>query len=189
MRRLARSRLLAVTFLAEGAVLAAALLLARFFQMALFPLSASYLRDVSLGAAGAFPLFIMFRITLSEKAGVIPVFRSLRTTVIRDVRPMFSRAGLIDIVVIALLAGFAEELFFRGVIQARFGVAAGSVLFGLFHFITPAYVLVTIIVGFYLGLIYHISGSLLVPVLVHGFYDLAALMYLRYRIDEENEGG
>ncbi|UCD36286.1 MAG: CPBP family intramembrane metalloprotease [Nitrospiraceae bacterium] len=184
-----RTRLLIIAVLAEGAVLALAVLLARYFDRSLFPLSGNYPRDVSLGIAGALPLFILFRFTLSEKARDLPLFRSLRSTVIHDIGHLFARAGLIDLFVISLLAGFAEELFFRGIVQVRFGIAAGSILFGLFHFITPAYVIVTVLVGFYFGLIYHVLGAILVPVVAHGLYDFAALMYLRHCISTETGEG
>lgn len=184
---ISRSRLLAVALPAEGAVLVSAVLLARFFDTALFPLCSSCLRDTAAGVAGTVPLLLLFRFILSEKSRTLPGFRSIRHTVIYDVRRIFACAGWIDLLVLSLLAGLSEELLFRGVVQARFGITAGSILFGLCHFITPAYVIVTVIAGFYFGLLYHAAGSLLVPVLVHGLYDFAALVYLRYFVSEGEE--
>jgi uncharacterized protein len=94
------------------------------------------------------------------------------------------------IIAVSLLAGFGEELLFRGVIQAGLeqltGAAAGlllaSLIFGLLHAITPAYFLLATIMGLYLGLLYQQTGNLLIPCLVHALYDWAAITwYLRGR--------
>ena len=87
-----------------------------------------------------------------------------------------------DLVLISLLAGIAEEILFRGVVQARFGIATASILFGLVHCVSPAYIFITTIMGFYIGMFFLFSGSLLVPVQLHFIYDLAALAYLKYYI-------
>lgn len=92
------------------------------------------------------------------------------------------------IVAVSLLAGFGEELLFRGVIQAGLehltGAVAGlllaSLIFGLLHAITPAYFLLATLMGLYLGLLYQQTGNLLIPCLVHALYDwIAITWYLR----------
>ena len=71
-------------------------------------------------------------------------------------------------------------MLFRGVIQARWGLFAASILFGVLHFVTPAYALMAMAVGFYIGLLHHFFQSLLIPIQLHALYDFSALLYLRY---------
>ena len=85
---------------------------------------------------------------------------------------------------VSLIAGFAEEILFRGIIQIRFGIVTASILFGLVHFVSPAYLIVTSVMGLYIGCVFYLSGSLLVPIQLHFIYDLGALVYLRYFVKE-----
>lgn len=169
----------------EGAVLAAALLLAGLFGLDFFPLTKNVLRDVLISIPGAFFPLCVFICSLSGRAENIPFIRSLRKTMITEVRVVFSNLRFIDIVIISLAAGFAEEILFRGTLQVKFGIVTASILFGLVHFITPAYIVVTILMGFYIGLFYLLFGSLLIPILLHFMYDLGALTYLRYYVKGE----
>ncbi len=80
---------------------------------------------------------------------------------------------------------FAEELLFRGVIQVKLGIVGASIIFGLLHFITPAYCVIATIMGFYLGFLFQYYESLLIPIQLHFIYDLGALLYLRYYVSAE----
>ncbi|HEW81812.1 MAG TPA: CPBP family intramembrane metalloprotease [Nitrospirae bacterium] len=104
---------------------------------------------------------------------------SLRKMVLIEIREVFSHCTLIDIIIISLLAGFGEEFLFRGLLQTKLGIVAASIIFGLFHAVSPAYVIAATIMGFYIGVSYQMSGSLLVPVQIHFVYDLAALVYIK----------
>jgi membrane protease YdiL (CAAX protease family) len=161
-------------------VLILALFLAKYCKVKLFPLTENLFRDILLGTFGAlFPL-ILFVFLLSEKAKAIPFIGSLRKTIINDIRVIFSKTKLLDLCLISILAGFAEELLFRGVIQVKLGIVGASVIFGLLHFITPAYCVIATIMGFYLGFLFQYYESLLIPIQLHFIYDLGALVYLRY---------
>jgi membrane protease YdiL (CAAX protease family) len=83
-----------------------------------------------------------------------------------------------------------EELLFRGVFQAGleqfsgstwFALAAGSLIFGLAHPITPAYVALAGLIGAYLGWLWIATDNLLPPIVAHGAYDFVALVYLLRR--------
>lgn len=173
-------RLLALVFLTEGAALAVALLLARWFGIDLFPLTTDLRGDIVRGTLAALPPLCFFVCSMSRKAESIPLLRSLREKVLRQIRPLFLDVGAIELVLISASAGFAEELLFRGVLQARFGIVAASIIFGLAHFVSPAYFVVASAMGFYIGAVFHLSGHLLVPVQLHFIYDLGALVYMRY---------
>jgi membrane protease YdiL (CAAX protease family) len=89
---------------------------------------------------------------------------------------------MVDLAIISLLAGIGEEILFRGVLQARFGIVIASIVFGLMHSVSAAYVIVTIIMGLYIGIIFEFGESLLIPMQLHFIYDFAALVYLKYII-------
>ncbi len=176
-----------IALLVEGITLALALILARYFDIDLLPLSGNYIRDSIIGAAGALPPFFFFIFLMSEKTKEISMFRPIRRIVTNDIKAIFSNAGFIDIIIIALIAGVAEEMLFRGVIQVRFGIVAASIVFGLLHYISPAYVIIAALMGLYMGAFYYFSKSLLVPIQIHFLYDLAALIYLKYFIADKKQ--
>ena len=53
-----------------------------------------------------------------------------------------------------------------------------SLLFGLLHPISLAYVVVAAALGAYLGLVWMYSGNLLTVVVAHALYDFVLLVYL-----------
>jgi uncharacterized protein len=101
---------------------------------------------------------------------------------------------------ISLSAGVGEEMLFRGVLQASlsawlgvaWGLGLASVLFGLLHPISIAYMVITGILGLYLGAVYAglvgmrvgpnwigiEGGNLLTVMVTHALYDFGALGYL-----------
>jgi membrane protease YdiL (CAAX protease family) len=95
-----------------------------------------------------------------------------------------------------LLTAPAEELLFRGVIQGLFrraygivpGIVFASIVFGLLHYSAlageeGAFVVITILSlsGVLLGVLYEYTGNLLVPVVVHAFWNALVFgtQYLR----------
>lgn len=183
---LPRYKLLILTILAEGVVLIAALLIAWFFGIKLFPLSQKIFYDTVIGTLGALIPLALFVFLLSEKANNIPLLGSLKKTIINDISVIFSDCRLIDLCFISVLAGFAEELLFRGVIQVKIGIIGASIIFGLLHFITPAYCIIATIMGFYLGFLFQYYESILIPIQLHFVYDFGALIYLRFFISTDH---
>ena len=174
-----------MTLLTEGIVLILALFLAKYFGIKFLPLTENLFRDILLGTFGAsFPL-VLFFFSLSKQAEKIPFMGSLRKIIITDIKNLFSNTNLLDICLISILAGFAEELLFRGVIQVKLGIVGASIIFGLLHFVTPAYCVIAKIMGFYLGFLFQYYESLLIPIQLHFIYDLGALVYLRYYVSTE----
>jgi membrane protease YdiL (CAAX protease family) len=175
-----RKKIMVLAVTMEGLALLLAVFLAWYFGISLMPLSENYLRDILIGTAGALVPFVFFLFLMTERAGKVALFGSLRRIVTTGVKEIFSNAKLIDLIVISLIAGISEELLFRGVLQAQYGIVAASIVFGLAHCISAAYVITAAIMGFYIGAFYYFSNSLLVPVQIHFIYDLGALIYLRY---------
>jgi membrane protease YdiL (CAAX protease family) len=179
-----RSKLMGLALVVEGGACVIALVLARVWDIALFSLTEHLLRDSLIGIAAASIPFALFAFSLSERAQTIPIISSLRKTIRGEIRPLFASLTLIDISLISLWAGFAEELLFRGVIQAKGGIIAASCLFGVLHWVTPAYAIVAAVIGFYIGLLYHVFHGLLLPIELHCIYDFGALIYLKYFLPE-----
>jgi hypothetical protein len=105
--------------------------------------------------------------------------------------PVLASRSATELAVLAALAGAAEEILFRGVLQVGLArvlpeglalVLTGAA-FGLAHFVTPTYALLAGLAGVYLGVLFWLQGNLLVPIVAHGLYDFVALTYLvrRYR--------
>ncbi len=93
-----------------------------------------------------------------------------------------------DLFILAAIAGFSEELLFRGVIQpwleSSWGMTAGllisNVIFGLVHAVTPLYAVLAALVGIYLSFSLDYGGdrNLLIPIIIHGLYDFLAFLAL-----------
>lgn len=138
------------------------------------------------GAAATLPMLVPVAVMHFWPAGPWADFRRL---VEELVAPLFRDWSIVQLGMVSLLAGVGEEMLFRGVLQYRFaawcgpwcGLLLASLLFGLMHFISPAYALYTTLVGIYLGLIWMFDGNLLVPIVAHGLYDFLALLYLTRR--------
>ena len=102
---------------------------------------------------------------------------------------LFSDASLLDLALVAGVAGLGEEVLFRGVIQTvlatYFGPLAGvliaAVLFGLVHSLSLAYVIGATLIGIYLGCLLLSFDNLLVPAITHGLYDFIVLVVLLKR--------
>ncbi len=119
--------------------------------------------------------------------------RILRELLLRLWIPLTQRLSPGQLVVVAVLAGVCEELFFRGAVQIMLerslgvwpAVALTGLLFGLLHSPHLGRPLRTLFVyyaffGVVLSAIYVWSGyDLGMMVLIHGGYDLVALMAIR----------
>ena len=104
--------------------------------------------------------------------------------------PLFRQCSVLELLVITALAGLGEEMLFRGIVQAGLaqwiGGALGpwialvgaALLFAVLHAVTLTYAVFAGLIGLYLGVLWIMTGNLLVPIAVHAVYDFAALVYL-----------
>lgn len=112
--------------------------------------------------------------------------------------PMLRGITPLELLVVALAAGFGEELLFRGLIQEGLagwwsGIPGGwlaawllaSALFGVCHWLSGTYAFLAMLAGLYLGLLLIVFDNVLVPMTAHAMYDLAALLYLANRSRDE----
>jgi uncharacterized protein len=136
-----------------------------------------------MGLAASIPLLALFLICIRWPLGPLARIKEFANEVIRD---WLAPCTLVDLALISLMAGIGEEMLFRGVLQPRFqhwfgiwwGLTATSLLFGLFHPITPAYVVLAALMGAYLGWLQMLTGNLLAVIIAHALYDFLALTIL-----------
>lgn len=150
------------------------------------------LASFGIGVAAAVPLLLGLRWTLTT--GWNPV-RRLVALVVEQLGPLLAQRSPVELAMLATLAGFAEEILFRGVVQ--FGLArvlpesgalvVASAAFGLAHFITPAYAVLAGLAGLYLGGLFLLQGSLTAPIVAHAVYDIVALNYVVRLYRQQNQ--
>ena len=145
------------------------------------------LQAVVIGLSATCPMLIV--LVLSRRLPYGPL-RRLSEVVDERILPLFANASLAGLFLLSVAAGLGEELLFRAVFQdvlanwfggwwgACWALLLASLLFGLCHWITPAYGLFATLVGCYLGLLYWVSGDLLTAVVAHAVYDWLALVWL-----------
>ena len=107
-----------------------------------------------------------------------------------EMSPLFKRLNLIELMIVSLLAGFCEEIFFRWCLQGGIacsiggptgmviGLVIASVIFGACHWVNASYGITTTFVGLYLGLMMNWTGSFLAPAIAHTLFDFIALIYV-----------
>ena len=178
----------------------------RFFQIACY-FEAS-LALVAIGLGGLFSVDPLAQLAFSEAAFWQGLFATLPLLVLFFVIQAMPYKALIeirqllqetlgaqlrgrhwsDLLVLAAIAGFSEELLFRGMIQQglenAWGMQAGlwisSLLFALAHAVTPLYAILAFLMSVYLGMSMDFAGerNLLTPMVIHGFYDFVAFLVI-----------
>jgi membrane protease YdiL (CAAX protease family) len=119
----------------------------------------------------------------------IASIRRLVALVDEQVGPLLVPLSLFELGILALVAGFSEEILFRGVLQVGLGrwlspaaaLIATSVCFGLVHFASRTYAVVAGVMGCYLGILLLLADGLIAPIVSHGLYDFAALVLVARR--------
>jgi uncharacterized protein len=140
------------------------------------------LKCASIGLAAVVPPFAAFIWTLNSK---LPLFYNHRNSLDLFLRPFIAKWSILQLMVISVVAGVAEEAFFRGAVQGSLAVRVGmnialimaSCLFGASHFLTWTYTIIATFIGAYLGLLWIWTDNLLAPMITHAAYDFAALVY------------
>lgn len=172
--------LLAILF--EGGLGVVACLVGWWLDIPLWQMIHWQIEAVLWGIAGCLPMLLGFWACLRWPLGPLKPIKEFSE---RIIRPLFRPCTLADLALISLVAGFGEEMFFRGVVQTLLGslldtwvaVLLASVVFGLMHPFSTAYVVLASVVGVYLGWLFILTDNLLVVILIHGLYDFVALVY------------
>lgn len=113
------------------------------------------------------------------KARFFSQLRNFIREVLNQVRPT-----MFDLLLIAMLAGFGEELFFRATLQPALGLWLTSIIFALGHTgisLKPAklaFAAFVFAMGLLLGTIYERYG-LIAAIIFHAIYDLIFLLVVK----------
>lgn len=148
-------------------------------------------RDVVIGIVATAPLagFLFWFVKTTN-----PRFAEFRQSQVKFFAEIGFEFTMPRIILMALGAGIFEELFFRGVLQVwvdRYtpvivAIILTNILFGMLHWRTAFYALITGFVGAYLGVLFWFTGNLLTPIVTHALYDFIALWCTRDAISRYN---
>ena len=120
---------------------------------------------------------------LYRMGGKIILLRKLKETVDTYLVPLSATLNPIEIVTIACVSGFCEEILFRGVAQQACGLVTASLAFGLLHdpsLRNLSYSMLTFVGGMILGVLLLFTGSLWTPIIAHAIHNLISFLILRY---------
>lgn len=137
------------------------------------------LRSIALGLSGAVVLLVFGWLGTA----LVPLARRLSEEMAGILVDGTGAAGLL---LLAVLSGVCEEVFFRGVLQQEFGLVAASVVFGLAHFVPgrrfAIWTAYAVVAGFFLGWLYDFTYGLAAPVMAHVLNNFVVLVYWRRRL-------
>lgn len=180
-----RLQILRLAILVEGGLAGFAVLLAWIVGRNLFEGMRWDMAGIGTGIAATAPLFLFLALAVRSQAGPFVRIRRILDDVLL---PWLSPCRMIDLLLLALFAGIGEELLFRAFLQSVLadafhspvaGLIVASLLFGVCHWITTDYVVLTSIAGFYLGAVWLAAdGNTLVVMIAHSLYDFVALVLL-----------
>lgn len=138
--------------------------------------------DFILGLSATVPMLLLLAVCfLSSARGLMAIRTFLRETL----GPFLGRCRLIDLFLLALLAGVCEEVLFRGLIyfwirdwNPMLAVVISNLLFGMAHAITPLYALLAAFLGLYLTALLAVDATpnLLIPMTAHTAYDFVGFL-------------
>ena len=127
---------------------------------------------------GVLIAFIVLLLLL--KARFLASLRDFIRGILDQVRPTH-----FDLILVALLAGFGEELFFRATLQPTLGLWLTSLIFAVAHtglgLLDPAklaFALFVFLMSLLLGMLFEQSG-LLAVIVMHAVYDLIFLIAVK----------
>src|SRR5580692_2546725 len=183
-----RSHFLRLAAVFEGGLVFVALALGLLFQINPFVDFCIDRASVFVGIAAALLPFAL--LVVSDRFRFSALER-MKRIVLQLLGPALAACRWYELVVVAALAGFGEELVFRGVLQRCLerwldfggsgrivGLIVSNVVFGLLHLMTPTYAVLAALMGIYFGLLLDATepANLVVPMLAHGLYDYLAFL-------------
>ena len=164
-------------------------------------LETDYAYSIALSIAGGFvctcPMIIGMNLLLRLKFRAIHQIRQLEDSA--DIIPLLE-LRTIEILTLSIAAGVGEELLLRGWLMGwlldidapiAFGrsvlaLMLSSLAFGLMHPITPLYMALTALLGFYLGVVTIWTQDLLLAMVAHASYDAIQLIQVQKKTKQWN---
>ena len=137
------------------------------------------------GVLATLPLLVIF---FAMQELPYPPIQKITQLLLETLGPCLYRRHWTDLLILASIAGFSEEVLFRGLLQPWLenswdmmtGLIASNLIFALVHAITPLYALLAMLIGLYLGIFLDYGGerNLLTPIIIHTVYDFAAFIII-----------
>lgn len=131
------------------------------------------------------PLLLLF---FAMQELPIQALIKIRLLLLETLGTRLYRCHWADLLILAAIAGFSEEVLFRGALQPWLENAAGmtngllisNVIFALVHAVTPIYAVLAMLMGLYLGMSmdYNAERNLLTPIVIHSLYDFVAFIVI-----------
>jgi membrane protease YdiL (CAAX protease family) len=140
--------------------------------------------DLKIGLLFSIPLFVINFIFFGIRTKQIPILDQFLKFRDRVVYPLAKMMDIPTALIVSILAGFGEELFFRGVLLTETGIIISSLLFSVLHFgfqvkIFPLVALLYFLIGCYFAWLCQYTGSLWPAIIAHAFYDFVIIMHLK----------
>lgn len=189
-----RARFLKMAFVVEGGLIVLGTVLAFAFGLmeAIRPVWTS--TAVLAGVLWTIPLLLVFGLAERFPIGGL---RRVQEFLWNSFGPILKRMRWYDILLVSILAGWGEELVFRGVGQTaleQWGWPKPAVwlttnlAFGLMHAITVWYTILATLAGCYFSFLLDVTGerNLLVPIIAHALYDFVVLMFIKISVTRES---
>jgi membrane protease YdiL (CAAX protease family) len=142
--------------------------------------------DLGYGLLATVPmLFMLLAMLLIPGSGIRRIREFLRDTL----GPFLSRCRIVDLLLLAVLAGVCEEVLFRGFLYGYIrqfdrglAILICNLAFGLAHLVTPLYAFLAAIAGLYLTALIAVdpSPNLLIPITAHVGYDFVAFLFVAH---------
>lgn len=88
-----------------------------------------------------------------------------------------------SVLLLTLLIAISEEMLFRGVVHTQLGYVIASVIFAVIHFrylTKPVLFISVLLVSFYIGYLFEVTGSLTVTITAHFMVDAVLGLWIRY---------
>jgi len=143
----------------------------------------------------AMPLGVIFGVLLYGLCFCLTCWRPFYTPsmkdLMRNLHKLFKNFSWFNIILISCFASIGEELLLRGALQTwlvgivnpLIGVLVASIVFGLMHYLSRIYVLVTTLLGILFGVGLVFTDSILFVIVGHTVYDVCAFFIVVKRPD------
>jgi len=141
--------------------------------------------DVAIGVAGAVVLYGVFWAGDRFLRRFFPV-AAAQVDALYEVRSVRASERL-PIPAVLLLVGPCEELFWRGLVQARAGFAVALACYAAVHLWERKAVLVVaaVVGGAFWGALFAWRGTLVAPIISHALWDLAVVVWFPFADRED----
>ena len=189
------NRMTLIVLVVETVLAAVGLVVGRWIGTPILEDARVDLRSGVLALAATLPLLAL---TFWSMRTELAFFARLREVFSETVVPLFGSLSLPELLLISIMAGIGEEVFFRAFLQGSLGrfvnpwiaLALVSAFFGLVHAVSIGYAIVAGLLGVYLGTLLLVTGNLFVAVAVHALFDFVAILLIsRMTLSPASEPG